>query len=93
MTTRENSELQVQELRVGDELTIWAETRERSDGNAALQSGLATTMQLLTLERIDAFDLTADTIVFNLLLDGDHTYFANGFAVHNKGGGGGSEGG
>ena len=27
-----------------------------------------------------------DTVVYNLLLNGNHTYFANGYLVHNKDG-------
>ncbi len=92
MTTRENSELPVSTLRVGDQLTIWAETRERSDGNAALQNELQPAIEFVDLVRIDAIEAAHDTVVLNLLLDGDHTYFANGYAVHNKGGEGGSEG-
>ena len=30
-------------------------------------------------------------IVYNLLLDGDHTYYADDYAVHNKGGGPGGD--
>ena len=34
-----------------------------------------------------------NTPIYNFALDGDHEYFANGFLVHNKGGGGGGGGG
>jgi len=34
-----------------------------------------------------------NTSIYNFALDGDHEYFANGFLVHNKGGGGGGGGG
>lgn len=33
------------------------------------------------------------TVAYNLEVDGDHTFFAEGIAVHNKGGGGGGGGG
>ena len=33
--------------------------------------------------------LGTDTLVYNLTVDGSHTYIAGGFVVHNKGGGGG----
>lgn len=38
--------------------------------------------QILSLERVDR-----PVTVYNLEVDGPHTYFANGIAVHNKGGG------
>lgn len=38
-------------------------------------------MVITSIERIEK---SASTQLFNFELDGDHTYFANGYAVHNK---------
>jgi len=35
---------------------------------------------------LDGSHTDVGSMVYNLLLDGDHTYIANGFVVHNKGG-------
>ncbi len=40
---------------------------------------------VLSVERVDR-----PVLAYNLRVDGPHTFFADGFAVHNKGGGGGS---
>lgn len=44
--------------------------------------------QILSIEAV-----AAAVRVYNLMTDAPHTFFANGIAVHNKGGGGGSRGG
>lgn len=38
------------------------------------------------LGEIAAVRADPETVVYNLLLDGDHTYFADGYLVHNKAG-------
>ena len=49
--------------------------------------------QFLRLVRLASATASAELEVYNLLLNGDHTYVANGFIVHNKGGeGGGGDG-
>ena len=45
------------------------------------------------IKTIDTKEVSDDTPIYNLVLDGDHEFFANGFLVHNKGGGGGGGGG
>ena len=45
------------------------------------------------IKTIDTKEVSDDTPIYNLALDGDHEFFANGFLVHNKGGGGGGGGG
>lgn len=44
---------------------------------------------LVKLEAIEKHQFDPETPVYNLLLAGNHTYFANGYLVHNKGGPGG----
>ena len=36
------------------------------------------------INSVDYIDADYDTPLYNLLLDGDHTYYANGYLVHNK---------
>ena len=38
----------------------------------------------VVVARLEGEDADPGTIVYNLLLDGDHTYIANGYLVHNK---------
>lgn len=38
----------------------------------------------VTLETIDGKADDADTQLYNFILDGDHTYYADGYLVHNK---------
>ena len=45
------------------------------------------------LVSIESTAADPETPLYNLLLDGDHRYFANGFLVHNKGEGGDTGGG
>lgn len=71
-TARENGELSVEPLRIGDVLV-------GAGGNQVLISS------------IEAQSAAADTQLFNFKLDGNNTYHANGYVVHNKGGGGGGE--
>jgi Hom_end-associated Hint len=93
-TAAENPALKVATLAIGDLLTVALPSGRSASGNLALALEVATS--LLLLSRIEAQDADPQTIVYNLLLDGDHSYVANGFVVHNKGGesgGGGERGG
>jgi len=38
----------------------------------------------VAIEAIATVRADPDVVVYNLLLDGDHTYFADGYLVHNK---------
>jgi hypothetical protein len=38
----------------------------------------------ITIENIDIHDGNADQLLYNFILDGDHTYYADGYLVHNK---------
>lgn len=85
-TAEENPALTVASLTRGDLLTVAQPQRHGAMGNLALAVELATS--LVPLQRIESVDADPRLQVYNLLLDGDHTYIANGFVVHNKGGGG-----
>ncbi|MDA0701840.1 MAG: Hint domain-containing protein [Proteobacteria bacterium] len=82
-TARENPRLRVGALAVGDRVAV------------AVISGLTPVSyapgraQDIGIEAIASVRADPDTVVYNLLLDGDHTYFADGYLVHNKGAAGG----
>lgn len=88
-TAEENPALTVAALAVGDLLTVALPGGADVQGNLAVERELATS--LMPLERIDSVAADPALRVYNLLLDGDHTYIANGFVVHNKGGEGGDD--
>jgi len=93
-TAEENPALTVASLAAGDLLTVAIPSGAGTQGNLAVALALAT--RLMPLERIDSIEADPRMVVYNLLLDGDHSYVANGFVVHNKGGddsGGGESGG
>jgi hypothetical protein len=89
-TARETSNLLVKRLLIGDCLQI------ENMGPAPLVAGnLALTVPALTvvtLLSVKAESAAPETMLYNLLLDGEHAYFANGYLVHNKGEGSGSGG-
>ena len=96
MTALENPNLDVGHLRHGDRVARWTgevPRESRIDGNLAMVTRTDTLIRFEAIHTIQASTAAADTPLFNLLLEGDHSYFADGYAVHNKGGDGGGEGG
>lgn len=93
-TAAENPNLAVARLIPGDCLTTLRTPGPSTPitvGNLAL-TGLV--LEQTVLVRLDARAADPKTPLFNLLLDGDHAYFAEQYLVHNKGGdGGGGDGG
>lgn len=93
MTRTENPTLAVLPLFTGMHLLGWSE--HGSAGNLAQAPQPA----LLLVESLCWIDAPPTTALFNLILDGSHSYIANGLIVHNKdgdgnsGSGGGSSGG
>ncbi|CAJ1794024.1 hypothetical protein OPFLODJI_01194 [Aeromonas hydrophila] len=93
MTRTENPTLAVLPLFTGMHLLGWSE--HGSAGNLAL----APYPTPLLVESLCWLDAPPTTALFNLILDGSHSYVANGLIVHNKdgdgsgNGGGGSSGG
>ena len=47
----------------------------------------------IKIDNIEAHDGNAEDTVYNFILNGDRTYYADGYLVHNKGHGGGGGGG
>ena len=92
MATRsENARLRVGRLAVGDMLVAVAAPDGRSGTNGALATSpsAAPAFQYVALRALAAAPADPETVVYNLILDGDHGYFADRFLVHNKGDGGG----
>jgi hypothetical protein len=92
MTRTENPTLAVLPLFTGMHLLGWSE--HGSAGNLAL----APHPVELLVESLCWLDAPPTTALFNLILDGSHSYVANGLIVHNKdgdgsGGGSGNSGG
>lgn len=80
-TRRETVDLSVLPLQVGDRLCRGVARRlRRGDEREHLVFIQATTV----LEAVAAVAAEPSTPVFNLLLDGDHSYVADGWIVHNK---------
>ncbi|WP_421170079.1 hypothetical protein [Aeromonas dhakensis] len=87
MTRTENPTLAVLPLFTGMHLLGWSE--HGCAGNLALAPQPA----LLLVESLCWIDAPPTTALFNLILDGSHSYVANGLIVHNKDGDGNSGGG
>ncbi|MGR3716536.1 MAG: hypothetical protein ACU0B1_07315, partial [Thermohalobaculum sp.] len=88
-TRLETPGLDVAELAAGDVLITAGAVSGETAGALALAPAVSfghLVLHLVTLAEGDPADP-----VYNLILDGDHSYVANGFVVHNKGGGTGSE--
>lgn len=90
---REAPSLSLRTLETGMQLArIDGVTHNAVSGATALANAVEIVWQPLVHLHFET--RPAETPVYNLLLDGDHTYVANGFVVHNKDGdGGGGEGG
>jgi hypothetical protein len=83
-TRAENCELEVATLQVGDRLVtckgclVAAGTSMGSDESGEIE------LESVGLMEIRGHVGSPSMPLFNLILDGDHTYIANGYVVHNK---------
>ena len=84
-TRLETPGLDVAELAAGDVLITAAVVSGETAGALALAP--AVSFRHLVLHRLTRAEGDPADSVYNLILDGDHSYVANGFVVHNKGGG------
>jgi hypothetical protein len=95
-TRRESPGLAVAALQLGDQLCRGA-ARAVGGGRRSTPAapGLLFLQSTVALEALASTEAAPDTPLFNLLLDGDHSYVADGWIVHNKDGGetGGESGG
>ncbi len=90
-TRRENDRLHVAALQPGDRVCRAVVRRVEHAG----AQQLLFLQSAMVLEALAAVEADPGTPLFNLLLDGDHSYVADGWIVHNKEGaaeGGGSSG-
>jgi len=90
-TRLETPGLEVAELAAGDVLITATAISGETAGALALAPAVG--FRHLVLHRLTRAEGNPEDRVYNLILDGDHSYVANGFVVHNKGGGqGGGQG-
>ena len=88
-TAHENPKLRVSVLTPGDRVMVFdafVESVGNSDGALATAVIIAPQFKEFELQTVEMSDGNPEDYVFNLLLDGNHTYIANDFLVHNKGG-------
>lgn len=87
-TAAENPRLAVKRLRVGDRLTrvvgVAATVAAADFGRGSFPEVVLGPVPLFTLR---AHEGDPTRTLYNLVLDEGHSYFANGYLVHNKGGG------
>jgi hypothetical protein len=79
-TAREHAAMQVGRLQVGDRVRVLSGVLATVGGSDRLD--IDTTAR--TVQRIEAVNVDPATVLYNLRLDGNQTYFANELLVHNK---------
>jgi hypothetical protein len=84
-TAAENPQLHVAQLGAGDTLLRVLHARALAPVGGPIER-VELEMAEQPLDRVRAVRRAPDVTVHNLLLDGDHTYLANGYVVHNKNG-------
>ena len=88
-TRRENDRLFVAPLQLGDRICRGMARRVGGEGGSVEGGrGLLFLQSVTVLEALAAVEDDPKTPLFNLLLDGDHSYVADGWIVHNKEGDG-----
>lgn len=83
-TAAENPRLIVGRLLVNDVLMTLEGSVVTALPDAGRGDRVEPALQPVALTRLDSHRADRQTQLYNLLLDGDHTYFANGLLVHNK---------
>jgi len=92
-TRRESPHLAVGALAAGDRLAVAtvppSPVAETASGSLAVRYAPPSLPRygFRAVARVTAVHADPDTVLYNLLLDGDHSYVANGYVVHNKDGG------
>lgn len=88
-TADENRQLAVGRLELGDRLLV-ARARVAATAEMEARNGSVAVaerdddLEVVPLLSLRQWERDPSTPVYNLLLDGDHTYLANGLVVHNK---------
>ncbi len=86
-TYREHQLRDVGRLQVGDRIMMLSGVLAAvgtGSGFAAQESAVEIDTEPFMVERIDGTSADPELTVYNLLLDGNHTYFANDLLVHNR---------
>jgi len=84
-TAKEMPDLDVRRLAVGDRLVKLAAVRSLAlAGDTGTTSLSEVEVQSLALRTVTDRRVDPETPLFNLLVDGDHAYFADDLLVHNK---------
>lgn len=87
-TFAETGHFRVASLAAGDEVIVLTKVAARAmpmvSGEPAALMETAIETAHLALAKIEAHEDDAARTVYNLRLNGNHTYFANSFLVHNK---------
>jgi hypothetical protein len=84
-TARENALLPVGRLAVGDRMLTLSSARILAmAGGMPGDESADIRLEPVRLNRLEQITREPDTQLYNLLLDGDHAYFADDFLVHNK---------
>jgi hypothetical protein len=88
-TAAENAQLAVGQLAVGDQLLVARVRVAAQVGKVTPHGSIAVAerdddLEIVPLLSLRQWERDPSTPLYNLLLDGDHTYFANGLVVHNK---------
>ena len=84
-TLVENPNLAVGRLRVGDRLVIGRAIAPPAQfGNLALAAAIDYASEYVTVTAITAVADNPDLPLYNFILDGNHSYHADGYLVHNK---------
>jgi Hint-domain len=85
-TARTHPDLKLGRLMVGDRLQVLSGVLVAAGvgGVSLADEPVAVKVESVLLERIDQITADPATPLYNLRLDGNHTYFANDLLVHNK---------
>jgi hypothetical protein len=84
-TALEIPDLDVSPLVVGDAIVVLKSSEpEASDDDGTVAIAAPPRVATEAAVSIRSRCAPVDTQLYNLMLDGDHTYFADGFLVHNK---------
>jgi hypothetical protein len=79
-TAREHAAMRVAQLRVGDRVRVLSGVLATVGGSDRLEIDTAPRV----VEQIESVMADPATMLYNLRLDGNQTYFANELLVHNK---------